>query len=186
MASFFSIRSINKKILFSGSISLLVVASVIISFAAYSTYNTSVSGAEEELKIIADAQVGNIARIFLEPMQSAQSLGDALLGPYSAGKPLSREESSLIISGILKNHPLYNGVYTMWEENAYDGADSRYAGNNGFPESGRMNIYWYQEEGVEYRMMYDTGSADSDYEYQQDYYTIPTRTGQKFLTEPYI
>ncbi|OQB38311.1 MAG: Sensory rhodopsin I transducer [Euryarchaeota archaeon ADurb.Bin165] len=186
MAGFLSIRSINKKILFAGLISLLVVASVIITFAAFSTYNTSVSGAEEELRIIADAQAGNIARVFLEPMQSAQSLGDALLGPYSAGKPLSREESSLIISGVLKNQPLYNGVYTMWEENAYDCADSRYAGNYGFPEDGRMNIYWYREDGEIYRMMYDTGSADSEYEYQQDYYTIPTRTMQKFLTEPYI
>ncbi|HOW05648.1 hypothetical protein [Methanospirillum hungatei] len=155
MVSLFSVSSINKKILYAGSLSLLVVASVIILFAAFSTYNTSVSGAEDELKILADAQAEAIKGVLLEPMHSTESLAEVLLGPYSAGKPLPREEVESIIGGILKNHPLYNGVYTMWEENAYDRAASRYAGKNGFSSTGRMNMYWYREDGVEQRMIAD-------------------------------
>ena len=113
MVSLFSVSSINKKILYAGSLSLLVVASVIILFAAFSTYNTSVSGAQEELRIIADAQAEAITGVLLEPMHSTEALAEVLLGPYSAGKPIAREEAGLIIGGILKNHPLYNGVYTM-------------------------------------------------------------------------
>jgi len=39
MTSLFSVRSINKKILYVGSLSLIVVASVIILFAALPTNN---------------------------------------------------------------------------------------------------------------------------------------------------
>ena len=186
MVSLFSVSSINKKILYAGSLSLLVVASVIILFAAFSTYNTSVSGAEDELKILADAQAEAIKGVLLEPMHSTESLAEVLLGPYSAGKPLPREEVESIIGGILKNHPLYNGVYTMWEENAYDRADSRYAGKNGFSSTGRMNMYWYREDGVEQRMIYESDSVDTETDYTQDYYTIPAQTHQKLLTNPYV
>lgn len=186
MVSLFSVSSINKKILYAGSLSLLVVASVIILFAAFSTYYTSVSGAEDELKILADAQAEAIKGVLLEPMHSTESLAEVLLGPYSAGKPLPREEVESIIGGILKNHPLYNGVYTMWEENAYDRADSRYAGKNGFSSTGRMNMYWYREDGVEQRMIYESDSVDTETDYTQDYYTIPAQTHQKLLTNPYI
>ncbi len=186
MVSLFSVSSINKKILYAGSLSLLVVASVIILFAAFSTYNTSVSGAQEELRIIADAQAEAITGVLLEPMHSTEALAEVLLGPYSAGKPITREEVSLIISGILKNHPLYNGVYTMWEENAYDRADSRYAGINGFSSTGRLNMYWYREDGAEQRMIYEPDSVDTETDYTQDYYTLPAQTRQKFLTDPYV
>ncbi len=186
MVSLLSFRSINKKILFAGSLSLLVVAGVIILFAAFSTYNTSVSSAKDELRILADAQAEAITGVLLEPMHSTEALAEVLLGPYSEGKPLGRDEVERIIGGVLKNHPLYNGVYTMWEENAYDRADSRYKGTNGFSSSGRMNMYWYRENGVEQRMMYEPDSVDTETDYQQDYYTIPARTHRKFLTDPYV
>ena len=186
MVSLFSVSSINKKILYAGSLSLLVVASVIILFAAFSTYNTSVSGAQEELRIIADAQAEAITGVLLEPMHSTEALAEVLLGPYSAGKPIAREEAGLIIGGILKNHPLYNGVYTMWEENAYDRTDSRYAGVDGFSSTGRMNMYWYREDNTEQRMIYEPDSVDTETDYTQDYYTIPAQTRQKFLTDPYV
>jgi methyl-accepting chemotaxis protein len=147
MVSLFTFSSINKKILFAGSLSLLVVAGVIILFSAFSAYNTSVSSAKDELRILADGQAKAITGVLLEPMHSTEALAEVLLGPYSEGKPLPRDEVERIIGGILKNHPLYNGVYTMWEANAYDGADSRYAGVQGFSRSGRMNMYWYRETG---------------------------------------
>jgi hypothetical protein len=46
------------------------------------------------------------------------------------------------------------GFTRCGKENAYDRADSRYAGKNGFSSTGRMNMYWYREDGVEQRMIY--------------------------------
>jgi hypothetical protein len=35
-------------------------------------------------------------------------------------------------------------------------------------------------------MMYEPDSDDVETDYQQEYYTIPARTHQKFLTDPYV
>lgn len=186
MVSLFSSSSINKKILYAGSFSLLIVAGVIILFAGLSTYNTSVSGAENELRILSDSEAMAVSAVILEPMHSAEALAEILMGPYETGKQLPREEVIPIIGGILKNHPLYNGVYTMWEENAYDQADSRYAGRDGYSSSGRMNLYWYREGDTVERMMYESDYNDTESDYTQEYYTIPASTHLKTLTNPYV
>lgn len=182
----FSVNSINKKILYAGSLSLLVVAGVIILFAAISTYTSSIYDAEKELQILADSEAEKVISVLDEPMSSAEALSEVMLGPYSSGKPISRNDVISVIGGIMKNHPLYNGVYTMWEADAYDKADARYAGIDGYAGSGRMNVYWYREGDVIERMIYDGTSDDVVTDYGLDYYTIPAKSHQKTLTNPYV
>lgn len=186
MFSLFSINSIHKKILYAGSFSLILVACVIILFSAFATYQSSVAGAEHELHIIAESEAAKVINILNEPMHSAEVLAEVLLGPYETGKPLSREEVDKSIGRMIQGHPLYNGVYTMWEADAYDQADSRYAGTNGFGSSGRMNLYWFREGDTIERMIYDPTADDAVTDYINDYYTIPAASHEKTLTNPYV
>ncbi|PWR75926.1 methyl-accepting chemotaxis protein [Methanospirillum stamsii] len=186
MAALFSINSISKKIIYAGSFSLILVAGVIILFAAVAAYNSSISGAEKELRITADLEAEKVTQLLNEPMHSAEALAEILMGPYEGKSPLSRDEVVPIIGGMLGNHPLYNGVYTMWEADAYDQSDSSYAGKNGFGSSGRMNMYWFREDGAFERMIYDPLSDDAQTDYINDYYTIPATSHQNTLTNPYV
>ena len=186
MKSVITINSINKKILYAGSISLILVAGVIILCAAFFTWSASVTGAESELVVLSQYEAGKITSILLEPMQSAESLAETLTGPYLNGKPLPRDDVIQILGGIMANHHLYNGVYTMWEADAYDQFDRRYAAKDGYASTGRMNIYWYREDDEVMRMIYDSDSDDASIDYLQDYYTIPQISGQKTLINPYI
>jgi hypothetical protein len=93
--------------------------------------------AEKELQILADSEAEKVISVLDEPMSSAEALSEVMLGPYSSGKPISRNDVISSIGGIMKNHPLYNGVYTMWEADAYDKADARYAGIDGYAGSVR-------------------------------------------------
>lgn len=173
MKSIFRFNSINKKILYAGSISLILVAGAIILCAAYFTWSASVTGAESELVVLSQYEAGKITSILHEPMQSAEALAETLTGPYLIGKPLPRDDVIQIMGGIMGSHPLYNGVFTMWEANAYDRLDSRYAGRDGYTSTGRMNLYWYREGGEYMRMAYEPDSDDVSSDYLQDYYTIP-------------
>ncbi|MDD1725101.1 MAG: methyl-accepting chemotaxis protein [Methanospirillum sp.] len=186
MPSLLSLNSVYKKILIAGSISLILVAGVIILFSAVSAYSNSVTVAEEKLTTISLLQAQNVTAVLSEPMHSAEVLAASLNGPYMAGKPLSRREVDKIMGGIISVHPGYNGVYTMWEADAYDGKDSLYAGKEGFGSTGRMNMYWYRENGRTERMMYDPASDDVESDYSNEYYTIPAASHRETLTNPYI
>lgn len=186
MNSFFAINSINKKILYAGSLSLIIVAGVIILCAAFFTWSASISGAESELIVVSQYQAEKIHSILMEPMQSAGALADTLTGPYLTGRPLPRENVIQIMGGLMANHPLYNGIFTMWEPDAYDTLDRRYAGRDGYASTGRMNLYWYREGDEILRMDYEPDSDDSSSDYLQDYYTIPRESGLKTLINPYV
>jgi methyl-accepting chemotaxis protein len=178
--------SINKKILFAGSISLLVVAGVIITFAAFSTYSSTVSTAEEELANIAAYQAEQVRGDLDKSMSTARNLNSMIQGPYLSGKPLSRESLSHMIGKIIADNPRYNGVYTMWETDAYDKADAKYAGKDGYAASGRLNVYWYRDNGTPTHYEYESDYDDVGQDYTREYYTIPMQSGLPTLTNPYI
>jgi len=186
MLHIFSHNSINKKILLAGSISLLVVAGVIILFAALSTYGATESAARTDLTNIASYQAERVRETLAEPMEVAEGLASVIKGPYLEGQPLDRSETLPMLKQVISDHPLYNGVYTMWEADAYDHADTRYAGKEGYAQAGRMNQYWYREAGNPVRKMYDADYDDVGSDYTLDYYTLPMQSHLNTLTDPYI
>lgn len=186
MRPLFAHTSINKKIIYTGSISLLVIAGVIILFAAISTYSSSVSTAEKELTSTASFQAERVRSDLDTSMNIAKNLDSVIQGPFLSGKPLSRESLSPIIGKVLTDHPLYNGVYTMWESNAYDGIDTQYAGKDGYATSGRLNVYWYRDNGTPSRFLYESTYDDIGSDYSREYYTLPMQSHLPTLTNPYI
>ena len=186
MRQIFTLTSINKKIVIAGSISLILVAGFIILFAALSTYSSSVTGAEKDLSNVASYQAELVRADLDESMKTAENLASVLTGPYISGNPIPRTDVSPILNQVLTDHPLYNGVYTMWESDAYDRADAQYAGTDGYAALGRMNLYWYREGGNPIRDLYKPDYNDVTEDYTRDYYTLPRASHLSTLIDPYI
>jgi methyl-accepting chemotaxis protein len=181
-----SLTSINKKILLSGSIALILVAGAIILFTAFATYSSSVSGAEADLRITSHYQAEQVRAKLENTMKTSETLASLVSGTVHSERPIPRDDLLLVLGQILTDNPLYNGVYLMCEENAYDRLDARYAGKSGYGASGRMNQYWYRQEGKPVRMVYDPDNDDAGTDYTLDYYTLPQQSHKNTLTDPYI
>lgn len=181
-----ALTTINQKILAAGSVSLILVAGVIILFAAFSTYDTSVASAEEELTNIAHYQAALIHTDINEALNVAESLSSAMLGPIEKGDPLPRKSVQGMLEKILVDNQLFNGVFTMWEADAYDKADTAYAGKDGYAASGRMNQYFYRENGSVAVYEYEPDYDDVGNDYQLDYYVLPKDSQLPVLTDPYL
>jgi len=180
------ITSINRKIVFAGSLSLLVVAGVIIIFSALSTYSSSMDDAERELSNVARYHAEQVSARLDDSLQSAENLASVLSGPRVAGKPIPRDDVHQMLGQILTDHPLYNGVYTMWEADMYDNADASYAGINGYAASGRMNQYWFREDGAAVRYQYESDYDDASEDYSRDYYILSKESHQSTIIDPYF
>lgn len=181
-----ALSTINQKILAAGSVSLLLVAGVIILFAAFSTYDTSVATAEEELTNSANYQAALIHADLNEVLTVAESLSSAMLGPIEKGEPLPRESVQGMLEKVLVDNALFNGVFTMWEADAYDKADASYAGREGYAASGRMNLYFYRENGTVAVYEYEPDYDDVGNDYLLDYYVLPRDSLLPILTDPYL
>ncbi len=71
----------------------------------------------------------------------------------------------------------------MFEENAFDGLDSKYKGTGfGTSESGKLSYYIYEENG---QVNLLNGIEDNEDEYNYDYYLKAMETGEMFTSLPY-
>lgn len=88
------------------------------------------------------------------------------------------------IYALMKKHPDYNGIWTIWEPDALDGRDRFFRGSRGHDYTGRFIAYYYRDEkGVSYELSPSSGYMN---EGEGDYYIIPQRTGKASIVEPYL
>ncbi|MDR2432959.1 MAG: HAMP domain-containing protein, partial [Treponema sp.] len=82
------------------------------------------------------------------------------------------------LRGVTERNPDIIGAWSVWEPNALDGLDSKYANTPGTDSTGRYLSYWYWSDGKV--MMEPATGSDTD-----DYYQIPFKTGKEAIIEPY-
>ena len=93
-----------------------------------------------------------------------------------------RERSISAMSKILYSHEMITGVWTAWEPNAYDGADSGHRNAEGHDASGRFVPYIYRDGAGGYGLMALPGYDDP----VEGFYYQGCKTSQRtFITEPY-
>lgn len=82
---------------------------------------------------------------------------------------------------LLEKHPLFLGLYTVWEPNVYDGKDRLFRKAAGHDATGRFVIYVVRQKGkiiLEPLLDYDKPGIG-------DYYLKPKETLKPFISEPY-
>ncbi len=180
--SWFDFRSIKQKILIFGGIALLLVAACIIGYAAFALNTKAIDAAYNEMNSISDREAAYIGKVLEEPYFTASSTASGLAGIREKNKHFSRADVISLLYGILRDRPLYNGIYTIWEPNVFDGLDEQYKLKDGYDKTGRMRVYWYRDaQGTIIRKIYDATTKDPG-----SYYDIPKKTGKGELIEPYL
>jgi methyl-accepting chemotaxis protein len=187
MFHFYDRLSVNKKILFAGSCALLLAVVVIIFFAAITTYNSSAEVSQQSLDNMAKYQTERVYATLNSVMTSAETFSSVLAGQHRSETPLPRDQLSPMLVQILEDNPNFYAIYTMWEENAYDGLDSQYSNIDPYSKSGRVNIYVARDDDGNPQAMVDEEEYDDLAEdYTSDYYVIPKETKQLLLADPYL
>jgi len=180
--SWFDFRSIKQKILFFGGFALLLVAACIIGYAAFALHSAAIAAAQDEMNNIAEREGAYISKVLEEPYFTAASTASGLAGIREKNPHFARTDVIHLLEGILKDHPFYNGIYTIWEPGVFDGRDEQYKLREGYDKTGRLRIYWYRDaDGKMVRKLYDETTKDPG-----SYYDIPKKTGKGELIEPYL
>jgi len=104
--------------------------------------------------------------------------------PAIAPKPrLSRGQVNAMLKKVLENNPMFVGLSSGWEPNAFDGKDSDFSGKDGHDSTGRFVPYWARNKDG---MAIVAPLEDYDKQGAGDYYLIPKKTMQNAIIEPYI
>lgn len=180
--SFQNLKSIQSKILIGGSISLLLIAIVIIGYAALSANTAAISASESSLLSTSSTSGNEYLRILDTGLDASRSMGETLTGTQSSGTPMTRDQVNAMLINVLMDNPNFLGTYTLWEPNAFDGKDSSFVNTKGHDSTGRFIPYWVR--GTDGKPTV-TALVDYDKEGPGDYYQIPKKTGEEVIIDPY-
>lgn len=92
-----------------------------------------------------------------------------------------RDTYDRVLRELLEGHPDYLGTWAVFEPNALDGQDARYANTGQSDATGRYIPYWNRGSGeIAFVpcMDYETPGIG-------DYYVIPKQTGREKVIDPY-
>jgi methyl-accepting chemotaxis protein/methyl-accepting chemotaxis protein-1 (serine sensor receptor) len=161
----------------SGLVATLATAGVLIALA----YQNSERSALEEMRKTAALQSSNIEAQLSRAFNIARNLESGLVAMKEGGAP-SREDANRLQENLLKDNPVVLGVWTGWDENAFDGRDAEFAGAPGHDQTGRYVPYWVRSDGEiinEVLLDYTVPGAG-------DYYILAHDSGVAQVVEPYL
>lgn len=97
--------------------------------------------------------------------------------------PLTRQDLAQMLTVILSKNPSVLGFWTLWEPNAFDGQDQKFANTPMHDATGRVVMYLLH--GADGKII---GEANRDYEVPGagDYYLIARRLQKEVIMDPYI
>ncbi|MHC2148274.1 methyl-accepting chemotaxis protein [Pseudomonas sp. 210_17 TE3656] len=158
-----SLLTIQSKITLLASLCLLLIVALLVGLSLYQAGNSSeqvkhsssamlASAAESHMQALAKVQALQVQRTFMQTHEYGQGLSRYLLylrqraqhgelAPQQLRQELTRQLRQALI-----DKPDLLGLYVIFEANALDGADSRFAGQTelGSNEAGRYALYWVQ------------------------------------------
>jgi methyl-accepting chemotaxis protein len=175
-------NSIQFKVTLLGGASLFLMAASLITYAVLTLRSTSLAAAEREAHNAADSQAEAIAVEINKALFSARTLAQAFSAMKSQDIRLDRAQVIAMLKQVLADNPQFVGVYTLWEQNAFDGEDMWYVNATGHDETGRFIPYW-SRSGDQITL---APLLDYEVEGAGDYYLVPKHTKQEAIIEPYI
>lgn len=180
------LNSIRLKITCLAGICLVATVVVIVSRSTRVGIRRAMESAEIDLVDSAGTEADLIASHFEKVMGGTESLAMTLSSSVdeSLSLELSREDVIALLRSYLDRNAEILGVFTAWEEDAFDGLDVAYAGIEGHDESGRFKPYLrrVQQGPAPVEPLEDLG--DGEGEQGKDSYYTRARTGKRPLAMP--
>ncbi|MBH5318377.1 HAMP domain-containing protein [Paenibacillus sp. GSMTC-2017] len=164
-----------------------LLVTLIIVFGVYGTVNLNSLKkiSIEKAEVEAHSAGGAYSELIISAMHGYEStlttLSQSLVSMSEVG---SRDDAEKLLKNILEVNPKINGIYTLWEPNAFDGKDVEIAANKGvaIDPTGRFNVYFVRNEGKIQRQIL----ADYMQEGVGDYYSVTKKTKQLQYIDPIV
>jgi methyl-accepting chemotaxis protein len=158
--------------------SVLLLNIVILIIIGIRTSGDSKKSGLEQAILLSSELASRVERYFGEAVRTDKEMSNTMLALRK--EPKQRSNINNIIIEILKNNPEYLAFWTMWEANAFDGADHQYAFEDLYSETrGTLNLSYYKANGT---IKNEKGTSD---QYDEDYYIIPKEKKNLTVLEPY-
>lgn len=173
-------RGIQFKIALWTCAALLGVSVVLTVFASATMFDQQIESSRVQAMSLTMEYASRVEGTLLRPLDMAESLADAFSAIKAEGLAVGRSDVSLMLKSELEKHPEFQGVYTLWEPNAFDGQDAQFAGTPGHDQTGRYMAYWNRvgsKIATEPLYGYDD-------EKDGGYYLNPKRSGQPVVVDP--
>ncbi|WP_306767967.1 methyl-accepting chemotaxis protein [Stenotrophomonas sp. MYb238] len=151
--------------------------------AAISYWKSShalLSSSQDAMRNLAGLEAQRVSDGLSEAYDTANTLAATLLLQRQQGI-LTRPAVSALFKQQLSGHPDWVGMGTLWEPDAFDGADAAHTGDEAHDESGRFMSYWAWSDGVPVTEALRGYDVPGD----GDWYLKPRAGKQPVLVEPY-
>lgn len=177
--------SIRTKITFWAGLWLALASLILIGYSVVTFRKTSIDNSTREAVAISEANAGSVAQQLDAPLLAARTMAYALsaVKDPSISTPLSRDEVNGMLRNLLIDNSSFLGTYTLWEPNAFDGADDKYVRATAHDDTGRFIPYWVRgENGI----IHTEALAQYEIPGVGDWYILPRSTRQEVTIAPII
>lgn len=157
---------------------ILFVVIALVFFAQNKISELSIQNADETALLSLKDKAPVVFKILNDAVTDTATLGETLLTVQASGKA-DRELMGLLLKEFLEKNLAYQGVWVVWEPQAFDNRDSEFVGHPYSGEDGSLAMYWYQGTTGKVEV---TGVNVRN----ETFYTIPKQTRTLTLIEPYI
>jgi methyl-accepting chemotaxis protein len=134
-----------------------------------------------EVENLGDNEAGKIALWLETHFSIARSLAQAMEAYEEIEPSRRRFFFDVLLKRQAEANPAISAAWSVWEPNALDGLDARYANTEGTDETGRFISLWSRtKDGVRLDK-----TANYDVSGPGDFYLLPRKTGNETIVEPY-
>lgn len=157
---------------------IAIVFVLIVMFADMSTQRIALEKGRKEALLLAQQEAPNVLRVINKAVADTRTMGELLAALHTEGMK-DRELTGLLLRDFLQGNPAYQGVWIVWEPNAFDGRDAEFGDHPYSGPDGSLAMYWYKGETGRIEV---TGVNVRN----ETFYTTPKAERQLTLIEPYL
>lgn len=168
-------------------LSLSISLGLVFALSGYLVIGGVVSQNERDARLYMETlsrEYANRADTILEvPLDTARALANAFSGYGSVPEDSRRPVFLTMLRSVLSSNPGLLGIWTIWEPDALEGSDRRFASRAeaGSDANGRFSPYYVWADG---RVVLEIPDAEDGY--SGPFYAIPKAQRQEYLSEPYL
>jgi methyl-accepting chemotaxis protein len=175
-------KSIKSRIIFISGLTVIVGIAVLLAVMYSSLSRLADNQARVQLESVGQEFAGIIAATVDQPAEFARLVAEDM-GHYAESGE-TRETLLPHLQALVAGCWYLNGFGVMMEADTFDGADRRYANTPyGTSPNGRLSWYYINRDASVQAVV---GVDADEAEYQEDYYTLPTRQNRPVLLDPYL
>lgn len=174
------LRSIKQKLLVSIGLTLSLSIVIYTSFVGGYTNDTAVKSVYELASANAKYNADAVTKELQKSLERVKTLSlifqdMARVGDYD------RALISDILSTMISSHgDIYEGIWTLWEPNAFDNQDEKYKNEANHDLSGRVNLHFYIDEKGKIIRDVNVNWFDASW------YEIPKKMMEPVFLNPYV